>query len=170
MQYIIDIDDLARRLFVILRTARRRYEVIDRIAEADLIPADLKETALRLFWNTTNRDSKYPWECWDDDAAIRSWFKGYTLDAIGFADNNDEIYDEPSQELYREVIDPFCVQINTIVQDMNIRGNNQWEELKVVSVRHNCIILENLGDWRIKDWERIQREKIENREDQSIYY
>lgn len=164
MRYVIDIDYLARRLSSILYSVRRQHSVIDRYADKNLRVEDLKETALRLFWNAINKDAKYPWECWDDDAAIRSWFKGYTLEPIGFNPYNEEIVDDPSQELYREVIDIFIIFSVEYFRDMGIRKNRFWDEIVVVEVRNNALIVENLGDWRIRDWERIQREK---REEQS---
>ncbi|CAM8750767.1 hypothetical protein MOC16_gp322 [Klebsiella phage vB_KpM_FBKp24] len=167
MRYVIDIDYLARRLSSILRYAREHYRIIDVHANERVTVEDLKESALRIFWNAINREALFPWECWDDDGAIRTWFKGYTLEPIGFGKNNEEICDEPSQELYREVIDVFIIFCLEYFKDCEIRKDKHWEEIRVLEVRSNCLILENMGDWRIRDWERIQREK---REARASYY
>lgn len=159
MFYIIDTLTLAQKLSARIKYECRRNKILDDIIDPKLNVVDLHETALRICWNAYNRDAKFPFEVWDDDNAIGTWFSGYTIEPVGFGDGNEPINDEPSQELYREVIDPFTADCIDYLKSLGFKRDWAWEEHVVKEVRFGALVMENKGDWRIRDWERIQRDK-----------
>lgn len=163
MRYVIDILYLTNLLSQRIETERRKNPIIGEILTDKVDKKDLTETALRIFWNTYNKDSRFPFEVWDDDSAIRTWFDGYTIEPVGFGNNNEELYDDPSQELFREVIDPFIVDVVRYLKKLRFKKDWTWEEHIIVEIRATTVIMEKLGDWRIRDWERIQKEKNESK-------
>lgn len=143
-----------------LRKGLRQFPELDRrmLFEVQDIPHNLlNETVVRLFWNDFNSLSRFPHDKWDDAAAIAQWFDGYDMERVNILpDGETVIADSLSERLFELVIDPTLCHIHDNIYDQNIRGNWEWEEHKVIDVRNDYLIMENLGDFRIRDWERMK--------------
>lgn len=174
-RYTIDTQKFIAILRANIRRGIQHCPELDRrlLFDVDKIPLGLlNETVVRLLWNDLNILSRFPHDKWDDGAAIGKWFDGYDIDRILLSDDGEEIIaDEDSEKLFEFSIDPTICFIHETSYSCGIKQDWQWEEHVLVEVRSTCVIMENLGDFRIRDWERMKEmyEGNEQRNENDIY-
>lgn len=161
-RYIIETRNYTSILRGFIRKAVEREPVLLKRMrfDASKIPHGiLNETVIRLFWNDLNHLAKYPYETWDDEGIIGEWFEGYSMEETKLSRSDDSFRaDELSELLHDLVIDPIIDHIHCNIYDRNLRSDWSWEEFKIEEIRNHCFILKNLGDFRIRDWERLKEE------------
>lgn len=156
MVYLIDTVPLVAKFRRHLNIALRDFPLIKARTSRELSNWQLHETVVRLAWNTFNEDCKFKWELWDEDNSISKWYRNYTLDPIDVNFDSEIIYDDPSIELYQEVIDPFVIELRDYLKRLRIRRDWKWEVFDCIEVRSSSILVKSLGDFRIADYERLK--------------
>lgn len=160
--YLVDIRNITGVLKGNARKAFSQYPELEGRLLFDLrnIPSRIiNESSVRLFWNEFNHLSRFPHEKWDENSAIRTWFSGYDPEHIEIlADGETEISDRGSDIFFSEVVDPTICYIREYIYQLDIRGNWEWTEFRIKEVMVDSILIEDMGDFRIRDWERMKRQ------------
>lgn len=124
----------------------------------DIPHALLNETIVRLFWNDFNFQARFPHDKWDDTDAIKKWFDCYDVGLIEtLADGETRVADWHSERLFELVIDPTVCFIHENIYDRHLKDNWEWDEHQIKEVRSDFLVMETLGDFRVRDWERLKR-------------
>lgn len=152
MRFKVDLGHWQDLLHAWIQHDRERSGPFDRrFKYTKLSYNDTRDMIVNILWNECHRKVKYKYDPWDVDHEIDKWFKDYY--PYPGVTSNGTVRDAESIQL-SDIIERLEARIAEYVRTHSI--HTRWHIYELFNDRREVFILEMYGDWRAREYCKIQ--------------